>query len=369
MVLARSCAVSAVSIFLAVGLDRKANTVRHQLREFCYEAKAKRGGPRQELQVETCFAPLLAWVLSWWEGNQLALALDATTLGQRFVVLVVSVLYRGCAIPVAWTVIPAGEKHGWRPEWLRMLRQVRAAVPRRFFVIVLADRGLYARWLFQGIVRNGWHPLLRINTGGTFRPAAQAHNQPLRSLVPQPGTQWVGRGTAFVGPRRRLNCTLLARWDAGYTDPWLLLTDLAPSAGKACWYGLRAWIEQGFKITKRGGWQWHRTRMSDPQRAARLWLAVAVATLWLLSVGGAAEETLPVATLLPLPADALLPPRHRRATGLRLVSIFRQGWMLILVALLNHRRMPLGRFIPEPWPTCPPQQKPLKVINEVLLAA
>ena len=71
--------------------------------------------------------PLLAWVLSWWEGNQLALALDATTLGQRFVVLVVSVLYRGCAIPVAWTVIPAGEKHGWRPEWLRMLRQVRAA--------------------------------------------------------------------------------------------------------------------------------------------------------------------------------------------------------------------------------------------------
>jgi hypothetical protein len=39
-----------------------------------------------------------------------------------------------------------------------MLRQVRAVVPRRFFVIVLADRGLYARWLFQRIVRLGWHP-------------------------------------------------------------------------------------------------------------------------------------------------------------------------------------------------------------------
>jgi hypothetical protein len=60
-------------------------------------------------------------------------------------------------------------------------------------------------------------------------------------------------GTAFAGPRRRLNCTLLARWDEGYADPWLLLTDLGPSAGDACWYGLRAWIEQGFKITKRGG--------------------------------------------------------------------------------------------------------------------
>ena len=153
MVLARACALTAVSLFLAEGLERKANTVRQQLREFCYEATAKRGGPRQELTVELCFAPLLAWVLSGWEGEQLALAVDATTLGQRFVVLVVSVLYRGCAIPVAWTVLPATAKHAWRGEWLRMLRQVRAVVPRRFFVIVLADRGLYARWLFQRIVR------------------------------------------------------------------------------------------------------------------------------------------------------------------------------------------------------------------------
>jgi hypothetical protein len=92
--------------------------------------------------VESCFAPLVAWVLSRWEGNQLALAVDATTLGQRFVVLVVSVVYRGCALPVAWRVLPATEQHAWRSEWLRLLRQVRAAVPRRYFVSVLADRGL-----------------------------------------------------------------------------------------------------------------------------------------------------------------------------------------------------------------------------------
>src|SRR5215470_4806378 len=316
MVLARSCALSAVSEFVAQGLERKPNTVRQQLREFYYEAKAKRGGSRQEVKVETCFAPLLAWVLKWWEGTQLAFAVDATTLGQRFVVLVVSVVYRGCAIPVAWTVLPATEKQAWRGEWLRMLRQVRASVPRRFFVIVLADRGLYARWLFQRILRLGWHPLLRINTGGTFRPAASARHRSLCEFVPQPGTQWVGTGTVFQGPRRRLNCTLLARWDEGYADPWVLLTDLAPSAGDACWYGVRAWIEQGFKITKRGGWQWQRTRMSDPQRAARLWLAVAVATLWLLSVGGMAEDTLPVSTLLPLTEADGPPARQRRATQL-----------------------------------------------------
>jgi Transposase DDE domain len=369
MVVARSCALSAVSTLLAAWLGRKPNTVRQQLREFCYEAAAKRGAKRQEVSVESCFAPLLAWVLSWWEGHQLALAVDATTLGQRFVVLALSVVYRGCAIPVAWTILPAGHKHAWRPEWVRMLRQVRAAVPRRFFVIVMADRGLYARWLFRRIVRLGWHPLLRVNTGGTFRPTASARSHLLRSFVPQPGTRWVGSGTAFVGPRRRLNCTLLARWDEGYTDPWLLLTDLAPSAGDACWYGLRAWIEQGFKITKRAGWQWHRTRMTDPQRAARLWLAVAVATLWLLSVGGEAEDTIPVGTLPALPATLPL-PRQRQATRLRLVSVFRQGWQSILVALLHHRRLPFGRFVPEPWPSADTRAPNLRGgIHDLPLAA
>src|SRR4029453_7655869 len=66
-------------------------TVRQQLREFCYEATAKRGAARGTLAVEPCFVLLLAWVVGQWEGTQLALALDATTLGTRFTVLALSV--------------------------------------------------------------------------------------------------------------------------------------------------------------------------------------------------------------------------------------------------------------------------------------
>jgi hypothetical protein len=57
------------------------------------------------------------------------------------------------------------------------------------------------------------------------------------------GTHWRGTGTAFKSPQRRLNCTLLACWEAGDSAPWLILTDLPPEASDACWYGLRAWIE------------------------------------------------------------------------------------------------------------------------------
>ena len=79
MVVARSWALRAVREFLAQGLARKSNPVRHQLREWCYEAQAKRGGARQAVQGATCVAPLLAWGLSWWEGYQLALAGEAPT--------------------------------------------------------------------------------------------------------------------------------------------------------------------------------------------------------------------------------------------------------------------------------------------------
>jgi len=354
MVFARSCAVSAVAAFLAVALERKRNTVRQQMRELCWEASAKAGTKRQEIVVETCFVPLLRWILGRWQGTQLALALDATTLGDRFAVLAISVVYRGCAIPVAWMILPANEKHAWRREWLRMLRLLHPAVPSRWTVLVLADRGLYARWLFRRIVRLGWHPFLRINNRGTFRPADRARFVPLLTFVPRAGTSWCGKGTAFKTPEAQLPCTLLARWEEGHKDPWLILTDLSPQSCDPCWYGLRMWIERGFKLTKRGGWQWQATRMTTPERAARLWLVVAVATLWLVSVGGEAEATEPESALAPL--DTALPPptRQRRATRLRPVAVFHQGLIRLILAMLDHAPLPFGHFIPEPWPSAPP---------------
>lgn len=352
MVFARSCAVTAAAGFLAVALAQPTNTVRQRLREFCWEADAKAGRQRRDIVVATCFVPLLRWVVSRWRGTQLALALDATTLGDRFVVLAISVVYRGCAIPVAWTVLAAGEKHAWRREWLRMLRLLHPAVPALWTVLVLADRGLYARWLFRRIVRIGWHPFLRINRGGTFRPTGTARFVALSTFAPQTGTSWCGGGTAFS--TCPLACTLLARWEEGHQDPWLILTDLAPTSCDPCWYGMRMWIERGFKLTKRGGWQWQATRMTDPERAARLWLVVAVATLWLVSVGGEAEATEPESAFDPL--DPPLPPqrRQRRATRLRAVAIFHQGLIRLVLAMLEHAPLPFGWFIPEPWPTAPP---------------
>jgi hypothetical protein len=354
MVCARSCAISAVAAFLAVALDQKANTLRQRLREFWWEAPAKAGEERQESGGEACFVPLLRWVVSRWQGTQLALALDATTLGDCFAVRVISVVYRGCAIPVGWTILAAGKKHAWRREWLRMLRLRQPAVPPTWTVLVLADRGLDARWLFGRIVRRGGHPFLRINPGGTFRPADKAHFGPLTTFVPQIGTSWCGRGTAFKTRECRRDCTLLARWEGGHADPWLIRTDLPPESCDPCWFGLRIGIERGFKLTKRGGWQWQATRMTAPGRAARLGLVVAVATLGLVSVGGEAEAEAPESALDSLDTTLPAQTRQRRATRLRAVAVFRQGLIRLILAMIDHAPLPFAQFFPEPWPTAPP---------------
>ena len=120
-------------------------------------------------------------MLRVWQGTPLTVALDATPLGTRLTVLALSGGSRGGASPRAWTVLPATATQAWRREWWRRLRQVRRAVPAPWTVIVLAERGLYARCLFRRITRLGWHPFLRINTGGTFRPPGQVRGVPLQT--------------------------------------------------------------------------------------------------------------------------------------------------------------------------------------------
>ena len=116
MVLARSCGISLVCATLAIQLQCGERSLIKRLGEWCYNADDKTGKKRRELEVSTCFGSLLEWILAWWPADQprLALALDATTLKKRFTVLVISVVYRGCAIPVAWKVVGALEKGTWK---------------------------------------------------------------------------------------------------------------------------------------------------------------------------------------------------------------------------------------------------------------
>ena len=97
-------------------------------------------------------------------------------------VLTISMLYRGCTIPVAWATVLADPRGSWLSVWERLLA-LPVDVSRRIMVaFVLADRGLYAKRFFQTIVSPGWYPLLCITSGGSLRPACSQQKPAPESL-------------------------------------------------------------------------------------------------------------------------------------------------------------------------------------------
>jgi hypothetical protein len=65
--------------------------------------------------------------------------------------------------------------------------------------------------------------------------------------------------------------------------PWAVVTDLRPQEVGVSGYALRMGVELGFQVLKSIGWQWPRTRRTDPARVARYWLILAMATCWVLA--------------------------------------------------------------------------------------
>lgn len=344
IILARRTGLSTVVAQVAPLLGQSGNTVRQRLKEFYLEAQAKAGPSRKDFDPEGCFAPLLGWALSLWPCRRLALALDVTNLGGRFHVLCASVVYGGIAIPVAWKVLAGGQKDPWHPHWCGLLSRLRSAVAKDWTVVVLTDRGLESPRLFQAIVWVGWHPLMRAKAGGKFRPRGWKNWYALGQLVPRAGARFAAAGAAYKSADEALCCTVLGCWEQGHEGPWLLLTDLPPSAASPLWYGFRSWIEQQFRAVKGGLWHWQNTRMKDPARVARLWLAIAVALLWLVVIGAAVDSDQRKETVGEVRQGSA--PNGRRH---RLLTLGLACW---LAALVQGRPLPLpvGKLPQESWP-------------------
>ncbi len=104
---------------------------------------------------------------------------------------------------------------------------------------------------------------------------------------------------------------------------------------------------------------WHHTKMTDPERAERLWLAIAVATLWLVSVGGKADAQIMPSSLAwdapeHLSNESVEPQKPLIPFGqtytpdpTRLLSCLRRGFLILLAAVIKGLPLPTGGLYPE----------------------
>lgn len=131
IVMTQSSGLTTVSVFLAELLGKKENTVRQQLREWYRDGEDKTKLGRASLDITSCFSPLLCWIVSLWpkDEKRLALAADASTLSDRFTVLAISIVYRGCGIPIAWKIVEATKPGSWKPHWQKLFSHLTDSVP------------------------------------------------------------------------------------------------------------------------------------------------------------------------------------------------------------------------------------------------
>jgi hypothetical protein len=349
------CGITGLSHGLAKIEQVPAERLRQRLREFYYEAEAKRGKKRREVDVERCFPELLRAVLRDWEGKkELALGLDAMTLGERFTVLNISVMYRGCGISIAWKIIEAGQEGTWRPHWEGLLATLEGVVPADWKVIVMADRGLYAAWLYEAIQRLGWHPMLRVNEELSFRAEGEETFSPMGQRVKRRGRGWKGKGE-WSEHGERMSGTVLIRWEKGYEEKLVVVTDLDEKEANAAWYQMRFWIEDEYKDHKSGGWGWEQTKMTDPKRAERQWLARAVAMQMAVLLGGL-EEAIEqerkrrAAKRGSRKRRAGRPPKPVCRPRAREQSVLMAGQQSIQAAVIRGEEIPEGHVVTEDWP-------------------
>ena len=156
------------------------------------------------------------------------------------------------------------------------------------------------------------------------------------------GQSWSAEVVCFK--TNPLSCTLLARWDLNYKDPWLILTDFKPEEANVLWYGLRSCTECVYRDLKSDGWQWHHTRVLSPQRAERMWLVLAVFTKvdddprWHLRKS---ITCLKFSTTSPGHIACYQPGSFKKG---RTLSCFLLAFVTLMANLLNNRTIHLERW-------------------------
>ncbi len=110
------------------------------------------------------YGPLVCEALRRWGGERLYLALDTTTLWNRFTVSSLSVIYRGRAIPLAWRVIRSQSTSVSFQVYQSGLLWAAKLLPVGTKIVLLGDRG-FADIALMGQARDlGWSFRLRLKS-------------------------------------------------------------------------------------------------------------------------------------------------------------------------------------------------------------
>jgi len=248
--------------------------------------------------------------------------LDWTEYGP-YQTLTASLPRDGRSLAIWWKTI---FRHSGERSMVDVEKQVLWELRRMFRfrddLILVADRGFgHTRWL-EDIQKWGWGFVQRVS--GSIYIENDRFCRALKDLpVPRKSgsRDW---GEVRLTRENKLQVRLLTTWDKKAKEPWYLVTNLTRIPQKITrLYKRRMWIEEEFRDLKNRKWGlgFDESYLSSPEREDRRWCVLAIAHMFLMAYGAAAEQADLAKQFLPNT------PRERE------ISLARLGAFVIETAL------------------------------------
>jgi hypothetical protein len=272
---------------------------------------------------EVYFLPYADVLLRHLALQTVVLVMDGSGVGRGCTALMIHVVYKGRALPLAWRVRQAPKGHFPEELHIALVDLIRGLLPAGAQVVLLGDGEFDGTRLQHTLQQAGWSYACRTATstvatwaGATFRLDA------LGSCL-KPGRlielKEVHCTREAYGPIMVLCC-----WAKGYQEPLYLVSNMA-TAEEACrLYEKRFRIETFFSDQKSRGFHIHKSHISDVQRLSRLLIAACLAYIWVVYLGSVCEK------------DGWRPIIHRRKRCD--LSLFQLG-LRLLEHLLNEEML------------------------------
>ena len=250
--------------------------------------QAKRWLSNKWTDWQTFYLPFVRHFLQGLAAKgELVFVVDGTQTGWANTTLMLSVLCKGFAIPVAW-VVKKGEKGHFPGQMhIDLLKMIAQICPSECRVVLLGDGEFDSRELQQWCDDNNWSFVVRtssdrlIDFGGEIARFDSILTTRKICFIPDAlplanAVYWKGKG---------------------HQKPLFLLTNLEVGQQACHYYKRRFKIETLFKHLKSAGFYLHKTRLKCPEKLANLIIVVAFSFVISFCMGVLIKEKEPSKSL------------------------------------------------------------------------
>lgn len=239
----------------------------------------------QRIEVHPLYGPLMQQAVAEWGDSVLYLALDTSTLWDRYCIVRIAIIYRGRAIPMVWKVLQHPSSSVAYDGYKDLLDKVATLLPQHCKVVFCADRGFADTHLMAHLQKLAWHWRIRIKR--SFWIYRDGHRPCKASRIAlSPGVALFWHDISITERRYGPVHLAMARRQDG-KEYWLVLSDEPTDLQTFEEYGLRFDIEENFLDDKSNGFQLESSLIRSAEALERLCLVLAITTLYLVSQGTA----------------------------------------------------------------------------------